>query len=224
MPLRPDFVLFDCDGVLVDSERLTNRVIHHNLKDRGFFVPEEEISTLFLGGTMPGLYEAARARGAVLEADWVERIYEDVFVALDKEITPIPGIFDVLDWLDQAAIPYAVCSNGPHAKMDITLARCGLKARFEGRIYSRQDVTTPKPAPDVYLLAAQRAGIAPARCVVIEDSPNGAKAGKAAGMYTLGYCSDTAAARLAPICDQLFDDMLDLPEILQGCTQPRALT
>ncbi|CUH52662.1 HAD family hydrolase [Shimia marina] len=224
MPLLPDLVLFDCDGVLVDSERLTNRVIHYNLKARGLFVPEEEIITLFVGGTMQGVYETARARGAVLEPDWVARIYEEVFAALAKDVTPIPGIVEVLDWLDQAAIPYAVCSNGPHAKMDVTLARCGLKARFEGRIYSREDVTTPKPAPDVYLLAAQRAGIAPARCVVIEDSPNGATAGKAAGMYTLGYCADMPAARLAPICDQLFEDMRALPAILKCPTHPRAVT
>lgn len=173
---------------------------------------------------MQGVYETALARGAQLEDHWVEHIYKEVFDTLAKGVAPIPGIVDVLDQLDQAAIPYAVCSNGPHAKMEITLTGCGLKSRFEGRIYSREDVPTPKPAPDIYLHAARIAGVAPVRCVVIEDSPNGATAGKAAGMYTLGYTAEMPAARLAPICDQLFEDMRALPAILKCPTHPRAVT
>ncbi|MBO9475908.1 HAD family phosphatase [Shimia sp. R11_0] len=224
MTFPPELVLFDCDGVLVDSERLTNQVIQRNLNARGLSVPEEEIITFFVGGTMQGVYETALARGAQLEDHWVEHIYKEVFDTLAKGVAPIPGIVDVLDQLDQAAIPYAVCSNGPHAKMEITLTGCGLKSRFEGRIYSREDVPTPKPAPDIYLHAARIAGVAPVRCVVIEDSPNGATAGKAAGMYTLGYTAEMSAARLAPICDQLFEDMRALPAILKCPTHLRAVT
>ncbi len=215
MNFPPSMVLFDCDGVLVDSEPVTNRLLQANLADRGLDVPYDELITLFVGGTIMGVARQARDMGAKLEEDWVDRFYAEMFEALAKEVTPIPHVTAMLDALDAANIPYAVCSNGPHAKMDITLKRCGLSDRFQGRIYSREDVPTPKPAPDLYLHAAALAGIAPERCVVVEDSPNGAKAGKAAGIYTLGFVRETDPARLAAICDDLFDDMSKLPALLQ---------
>ena len=215
MTSRPDLVLFDCDGVLVDSEPVTNRLLQANLAARGLDVPYDQVITLFVGGTIMGVRKQARAMGAELEDDWVDRFYTDMFAALAEEVTPIPGVSDMLDVLDAHNIPYAVCSNGPHAKMDITLQRCGLTERFQGRVYSREDVPNPKPAPDLYLHAAARAGIAPERCVVIEDSPSGAKAGKAAGIFTCGFARETDPARLSPICDALFDDMSQLPDLLQ---------
>ncbi len=212
--MTPDLVLFDCDGVLVDSETVTNRIIQENLAARGLSLPLEKIVALFVGGTIGGVRDTALSMGATLESNWLDLIYGEMFAGLAAHCEVIPGVTDMLDHLDQASVPYVVCSNGPHIKMDITLARCGLKERFANRIYSREDVPTPKPAPDIYLHAAKLANIAPARCVVIEDSPSGAKAGKAAGMRTFGYVADTDPTRLAPICDSLFDDMSKLPELL----------
>ncbi|WP_241488936.1 HAD family hydrolase [Shimia sp. SK013] len=217
-------VLFDCDGVLVDSEPVTNRLLQANLAARGLDVSHEQIITLFVGGTILGVSTQAAKMGATLEPNWVDRFYAQMFETLARDVTLIPGVLDVLDELDTAGIPYAVCSNGPHAKMNITLNACGLKERFSGRIYSREDVTTPKPAPDVYLHAAAQAGIAPHRCVVVEDSPSGAKAGIAAGMATLGFVRETDPGRMAPICDALFDDMGQLPTLLKLSAQARALT
>lgn len=209
----PLLVLFDCDGVLVDSEIVTNRIIQKNLAARGLDLPLEEILSLFVGGTMAGVERIARDLGATLEANWLDRIYVDIFAALASECEMMPGVADVLDHLARAAIPFAVCSNGPHAKMGITLGGCRLKERFSGRIYSREDVPNPKPAPDIYLHAAKLAGVAPAHCVVIEDSVNGATAGKAAKMRTLGYAHHTNPAQLAPVCDAVFDHMSKLPKI-----------
>lgn len=214
MILPPDMVLFDCDGVLVDSESLTADVLCRNLGRHGLEITHARLADLFLGGTIMGVAEKSRALGADLSHSWVDDVYEEIFAVLAAEVEAIEGVWQVLDHLDAGGIPYAIGSNGPHRKMEITLGRTGLIKRFRGRVYSREDVPTPKPAPDVYLKAAADAGIAPQRCVVIEDSPNGAKAGKAAGMFCYGFTAETAPERLAPICDQVFSSMDDLPALL----------
>ncbi|MBW4706435.1 HAD family phosphatase [Roseobacter sp. YSTF-M11] len=214
MILPPDLVIFDCDGVLVDSEPLTNVVIRDNLLRHGLDISLDRIVDLFVGGTMSGVMTTARGMGADLPGDWLDSIYSDIFEVLAAKVEPVPGAAAVLDVLDVAGIPYAVGSNGPHRKMEITLGRTGLLERLRGRVYSREDVINPKPAPDVYLKAASVAGISPHRCVVIEDSASGARAGRAAGMYCMGYVAVSDPDRLAPICDVLFASMHDVPTLL----------
>ena len=209
-----DMVIFDCDGVLVDSEPITTRLIQRSLAAHGLALSLEEVMGSFVGGTMAGVFEKARGMGARLPEDWVDQIYAAMFEALAEEVELIPGAAAVLDALDAAGVPYAVGSNGPHDKMKITLARTGLAARLEGRVYSREDVANPKPAPDVYLKAAADAGIVPERCAVVEDSESGARAGKAAGMTVFGFAAETPAERLREVCDQVFDDMAALPGLL----------
>ncbi len=209
-----DMVIFDCDGVLVDSEPITNRIMRASLAAHGLDMSLEQMMGLAVGGTIAGVSEKARALGADLPERWVADIYAEMFEALAEEVEPIPGAVEVLDALDAAGVIYAVGSNGPHAKMEITLRRCGMAERFRGRVYSREDVARPKPAPDVYLKAATDAGIPPERCVVIEDSVSGATAGKAAGMTTFGFTAETPAERLQPICDGLFEAMEELPGML----------
>lgn len=210
----PDLVIFDCDGVLVDSERITNRVMQASFARHGLVLELDEIMGLFVGGTIQGVMDLAREMGADLPHDWVAQINAQMHSVLAREVEVVSGVPSLLDMLDAAGIAYAVGSNGPHSKMDVTLGRTGLKARFAGRIVSREDVANPKPAPDVYLMAARKAGVDPSRCAVIEDSASGAKAGKAAGMITFGYVADSPRAKLEPICDAVFDDMRDLPELL----------
>lgn len=214
MTLPPDLVIFDCDGVLVDSEPLTNVVIRDSLARHGLDLSLQEILRTFVGGTMAGVMQEARAMGAQLPDDWVGRIYEEMFAVLAQEVERIPEIDTVLDALDQAGIPYAVGSNGPHRKMEITLARTGLMGRLKGRIYSREDVAHPKPAPDLYLHAAAQAGVAPQRALVIEDSPTGARAAQAAGIRCFGYVAETDPARMTPLCEAVFDRMQVLPGLL----------
>lgn len=214
MIMPPKMVLFDCDGVLVDSEPLTTALMVENLETFGLKMSHSEFDAFALGGTISGVADRARDLGAKLPHTWVDDIYEEMFAVLGQEVELIEGVTGVLDQLDAAGIVYAVGSNGPHRKMAVTLTRTGLIDRLRGRIYSREDVASPKPAPDVYLKAAQDAGIAPEHCVVIEDSPSGARAGKAANMHCFGFAADTSAERLTPICDDVFDRMDALPALL----------
>jgi HAD superfamily hydrolase (TIGR01509 family) len=211
---RPEYVLFDCDGVLVDSERITSRVLHDDLARHGLDLPEARIEALFVGGTMAGVMRTARDMGAELPDDWLDHVYGAIFAALEVECVAVPGIVAVLDALDAAGIGYAVGSNGPIAKMDVTLRCTGLWSRFEGRVYSAHDCAASKPAPDVYLKAARQAGIAPAQCAVIEDSATGARSGQAAGMAVYGFAGGGSRAKLAPHCRALFDDMGELAGLL----------
>lgn len=214
MIMPPDMVIFDCDGVLVDSEMITNRVMQASLAEHGLPLEIDDIMDLFVGGTMQGVMDLALSMGAKLPGDWLNQMYSEMHAVLAREVEPVAGAIAVLDALDAAGIPYAIGSNGPHAKMAVTLPKCGLQERFEGRRFSREDVANPKPAPDVYLKAASEAGIVPSRCVVIEDSANGAKAGVAAGMFTIGFHVETPKERLASICDALFANMSELPTLL----------
>lgn len=214
MNMPPEMVLFDCDGVLVDSETTMSNVLCNNLARHGLTITREDFAQLFLGGTMMGIADKARQMGAQLSDTWVNDTYEEAFAVLAASVDVVAGAPQVLDHLDVAGIRYAVCSNGPHRKMDITLKRTGLAARLEGRIYSREDVALPKPAPDVYLKAAADAGVPVSRCVVIEDSPSGARAGRAAGMRVLGFAAETPADRLQPVTDSIFHHMDELPALL----------
>ena len=210
----PKLVIFDCDGVVVDSEPLTLQLIRDDLAARGLPLDLTKTTDLFMGGTIAGADTQAREMGADIPEDWVDLIYDKVFAALARKVEPIPGIGVVLDRLDRQGIPYAIGSNGPHRKMEITLARCGVAARFAGRTYSREDVSAPKPAPDVYLLAASQAGVAPQDCVVIEDSATGAQAAVAAGMAVFGFARETPRAKFEGLTELLFDDMGQLPALL----------
>jgi HAD superfamily hydrolase (TIGR01509 family) len=210
----PKLVIFDCDGVVVDSEPLTLQLIRDDLAARGLPLDLTKTTDLFMGSTIAGAGAQAREMGADIPEDWVDLIYDKVFAALARKVESIPGIGAVLDRLDRQGIAYAIGSNGPHRKMEITLARCGLAERFAGRTYSREDVAAPKPAPDVYLLAASQAGVAPQDCVVIEDSATGAQAAVAAGMAVFGFARETPRAKFEGLTELLFDDMGQLPALL----------
>lgn len=211
---KAKLVLFDCDGVLVDSEVLTQAVLSQDLARYGLNIPPNEVGRLFMGGTMAGVMQSARQMGAALPPDWLHYIYKTLYAELAANCEIVSGVAVLLDQLDAAGIGYATCSNGPLAKMDVTLGRCGLRERFEGRIFSAHDCAAAKPAPDVYLKAAAAAGVDARDCAVIEDSATGAQAGKAAGMRCFGYCAETDVEKLRPHCVGLFDEMAQLPRLL----------
>jgi HAD superfamily hydrolase (TIGR01509 family) len=211
---QPKLVIFDCDGVLVDSEPLTDAVMQKSFAHYGLDLPITQINSLFVGGTMTGAMHQARALGAALPDHWLKEIYTEIYSVLEQSVELVPGVIGVLDELDRAGIGYAIGSNGRTRKMEITLGRTGLLERFQGRFFSAQDCPAPKPAPDVYLKAAAHAGIDPVDCVVIEDSATGAKAGQAAGMRCFGYSAETPRDTLHPYCDAVFDDMAELHALL----------
>lgn len=209
-------VLFDCDGVIVDSERLSIQMLRDDLAAHGLDLPVAEVNSLFVGGTLSGGMALARSMGAELPDDWLDDFYPKLYAHLAKEVELVPGIGEVLDELDARGVPYAVGSNGRVKKMHVTLGKTGLLSRFEGKLYSGQEMDKPKPFPDVYLAAAADHGIDPADCAVIEDSVNGIKAGHAAGMQCFGFTRDTEAELLAPFADHLFNQMSELTGLLFG--------
>lgn len=214
MPTTPKAVLFDCDGVLVDSEPLTEAVLIANLAHHGLVVEAKDLSNLLLGGTMKSLGDAARGLGAVLPADWLDEIYSQMFDRLRAGTPLIAGVTDVLDALEQRDIPFAIGSNGPMDKMRITLGQNNLWDRFGPHIYSAHEHGAPKPAPDLYLLAAEALGQAPEDCVVIDDSPAGCRGGIAAGCRTLGFAETTNPAPLRTLGIETVGSMREVLERL----------
>ena len=208
-----ELVIFDCDGVLVDSERIAVRVEAELLAELGWPLSQAEIVERFMGRTTEYMDEAIEARlGSRLPGDWrdqFQRRYREAFAA---ELVPVDG---VLDALDQIAVPTCVASSGSHDKLRFTLGHTGLYERFEGRIFSGYEVANGKPAPDLFLHAAARMGAGPARCAVVEDSLYGVLAARAAGMRVFGYAGGlTPADRLEGEATEVFEDMRELPRLL----------
>ena len=206
-------MIFDCDGVIVDSEGVASRIVCESLTRYGWPMDAQQSNPWFVGGTMYKIEEAARARGVPLPEDWVSQTYQELFVAL-ADTPPIDGVGDVLDLLDRRRLPYCIGSNGPQEKMDVTLRSAGFLARFDGRRFSAREVAEPKPAPDLFLYAAERMGAAPASCVVVGDTVNDAMAARAAGMRCFGYARDTAAERFLELDATPFAAMATLPGLL----------
>ena len=195
---RPfDLVIFDCDGVLVDSERIANREFALLLNEIGLDFTLTEMFEVFVGNSMPRCVEIITERLGHAPPDDLLARYQDVTQrALERELQPVEGVQALLDALDRASIPYAVASNGEHAKMETTLGVTGLLSRFSGRRFSSSDVPRPKPAPDLFLHAARQMGVKPEHCVVVEDSPLGVQGACAAGMTVIGYADLMPEERL----------------------------
>lgn len=208
-------MIFDCDGVLVDSEPAAFDLVASDLNRHGLDLSRAEMERLFLGGTMAAVCDKARALGAALPGTWVDDVYTRLYARLAEGTPLIPGIMDVLDQLDACAIPYAVGSNGSDRKMQVTLGQHpALLSRLEGRLFSGQTLGAPKPAPDLYLHAARALGQPPHACVVVEDSPTGARAVAAAGMACFGYSPHGDGAALRAEGATVFRAMAELPGLL----------
>jgi HAD superfamily hydrolase (TIGR01509 family) len=208
-----DLVIFDCDGVLVDSERIAVRVDAVVLGRLGWELSEAEIIERFMGRSeayMVGEIEAALGRP--LPADWDSEFAPLYREALAAELEPVDGVVEALDAI---ATPTCVASSSTHERLRFTLGLTGLLERFDGRIFSAADVANGKPAPDLFLHAAATLGVEPSRCAVVEDSRYGVEAARAAGMRAFGYAGGlTAADRLAGPATTVFGDMRELPALL----------
>ena len=186
-----ELVIFDCDGVLVDSERLAARVEARLMAAFGWPLSEQEIIERFLGRSEAYvLSEIELAVGRALP-EWYGAYHEALHEAFRCELTPVTGVEEALNAL---AVPSCVASSGPHAKMRLTLGLTGLLDRFEGRLFSASEVDHGKPAPDLFLHAAASLGVQPRDCVVVEDSPAGIEAARAAGMRSLAYAGGLTPA------------------------------
>jgi HAD superfamily hydrolase (TIGR01509 family) len=209
-----ELVIFDCDGVLVDSEPLSNRILAEHLTAIGLPTTFEDAVRDFMGRSWKTCTEIIEGRlGGPLPAGWADGYHADVFAAFERELEPVPGLPEALDAID---LPSCVASSSSHARIRTALTATGLLARFEGRIFSATEVEHGKPAPDLFLHAAERMGVAPAACVVVEDAPAGAEAGRRAGMTVLGYAGLTAAALLEAQGATVFGSMEQLPALISG--------
>jgi HAD superfamily hydrolase (TIGR01509 family) len=206
-------VIFDCDGVLVDSEPVANRTLGQMLRELGLDLTQEQIFEKFVGYSLPQVLRVIESMlGRAPPATFLSDLQARTFAAFRTELRAMPGIEEALDRL---AVPFCVASSGDHEKMRTTLGITGLWPRFAGRIFSVTQVARGKPAPDVYLFAARQLGAEPAACVVVEDTPPGVQAGVAAGMTVFGYCAYTPESKLKAAGAQLtFDDLRRLPDLL----------
>ena len=208
-------VIFDCDGVLVDSEPIAQRVLGDLLDELGVGMPQADVRTNFFGKTVPQcivLIErlTGRPMSAELIASWRARLY----AAFEQvPVTAVDGVHDVLSEL---RLPVCVVSNGPIDKMETTLGVTGLRTFFGDHLFSPDLGIPGKPAPDLFLAAARTFGIAPASCAVIEDSAGGIRGANAAGMRAFGFTGlpSTDVEQLAATGAELFDDMRALPQLI----------
>lgn len=214
-------VIFDCDGVLVDSEAITHEVLAERLRGLGIDLTLEEAMRLFMGNVAAESIAIIEQRlGGPLPAGFFDEFREHLYATFrERPVKPVAGVVEVLDALET---DYCVVSNGPFRKMRTTLGVTGLLPRFEGRLFSPDLGLRGKPHPDLFLAAAERFGADPARTAVVEDSPGGVTAARRAGMRAFGYAgADYAdAAALEAAGAVVFTDMADLLRILAARAAP----
>jgi HAD superfamily hydrolase (TIGR01509 family) len=212
---RFQLVIFDCDGVLVDSELITNRVFVGMLNELGLKLSLDDMFERFVGRSMPQcLALIAQLLGREVPDEFVSAYRVRIAAALKSELLAVPGIESVLESL---TLPYCVASSGTHDKMQMTLGLTGLLPKFEGRMFSVTEVAHPKPFPDVFLHAAKQMGVAASSCAVIEDTPTGVQAGVAAGMTVFGFCAHTPRHRLLEAgAHHTFEHMRELARLVSG--------
>jgi HAD superfamily hydrolase (TIGR01509 family) len=211
----PQLVIFDCDGVLVDSEPIAARLTAESVSELGWAMSAELAKAEFLGDTHANIVRRIEQKlGRSVPADWAARSQSRLFAALERELSPVAGVKSAIERLTAAGVTLAVASQGSHQKMQLTLGVTGLLPFFEGRIFSAAQVAHPKPAPDLFLLAASTLAFEPEQCAVIEDSTRGVKAALAAGMRVLGYTASVGAAAMQAAGAELIDDLAQIPDAL----------
>ena len=218
-----DLVIFDCDGVLVDSEPIAAKVGASILTSMGWQISAAQVMQRFLGCTDAYFHaEVERHLGRRLPIGWQDQCQHLYDAAFAAELRPVEGVVPLLEDLERRGIATCVASNGSHGKMRRTLGATGRHPRFSGRIFSAEDVALGKPAPDLYLHAAREMGVPPDRCVVVEDSPPGVAAAQAADMLCIGFAALTPPERLAGPGVTLCGTMTQVRDELRGLLVSRA--
>lgn len=222
-------VIFDCDGVLVDSEPIALDVLRAMLAEEGVTLDADSISDRFLGRSLSSMTTLIRQEfGVALPEDFADRMRKRLFVRFEEELQPIPAIAETLDALASAGFFYCVASSSQPERIAKSLEVTGLYNRFSPRIFSATMVARGKPAPDLFLHAGTRLGFTPERCIVIEDSPAGVQAARAAGMTVFAFSGGSHASSesyhaaikaLEP--DQRFDVMSDLLHLADGARRAK---
>jgi HAD superfamily hydrolase (TIGR01509 family) len=220
MPHPTRLVIFDCDGVLIDSEALCDRVLSRHLHATGWKLSPADCHHKFLGLTFPDIQSAAETHLArALPADWVLQLVQSVTTAMAQEVEPIPGARHAIEATIALGLPFRIASNSSRPELEAKFARTGLAPLVAGRVHSAYDLIargkSGKPAPDLFLEAAAAENIPPEACLVIEDSIPGVQAAIAAGMTCLGFAPDTDGAHLRREGALPFHAMSALPDLLR---------
>jgi HAD superfamily hydrolase (TIGR01509 family) len=215
-------VLFDCDGVLVDSEGITNGVLRTMLEEQGWVLTPQECMRLFIGRAVIDQRELIEANtGRPLTQDWLAEFRERRNVRLERDVQAIPHALEAVTAVHAHLAGRIACASGADRfKVELQLAKCGLMPFFSGRIFSGHEMPRSKPAPDVYLAAAAALGVDPRRCLVVEDTVPGVTAGVAAGATVIGYSPseaghDATQALRDAGARAVVADMLEVPGFLR---------
>jgi len=221
MPIDLRLVIFDCDGVLIDSEALCDRVVSAELHRAGWKLSPADCHRRFLGLTFADIQQAAETQlHRPLDPDWIDHLVHRVTKVMAAEATAIPGAREALQATTALGLRFRVASNSSHAEMAAKFARAGLSDLVNGRIHSAYDMIAQgkrgKPAPDLFLAAAAAENIPPANCVVIEDALAGVQAAIAAGMTCLAFSPETDGTHLRQAGAIPFTSMLALPDLLRA--------
>ncbi len=219
--LKYDAVLFDCDGVLVDSEPITNGVLRDMLEERGWKLSSADCMRLFLGKAVKDEAALIEAHtGKPLTEEWMVQFRERRNQRLISDVAPIPGAVQAVAKIHALYGGRIACASGADRfKVELQMDKCGLMPYFKGHIFSGHELPRSKPAPDVYLAAAAALGVDPKRCAVVEDTVTGVTAGVAAGCTVFGYSPpeaghDAPQALLKTGAVRVFTAMQDLPALL----------
>jgi HAD superfamily hydrolase (TIGR01509 family) len=220
-------VLFDCDGVLVDSEPITNGVLRDMLEELGWKLTPDDTMRLFIGKALKDERALIEEHiGQPLTEAWLAQFRERRNAALMQRVQPVPHAPETVALLHQRFGGRIACASGAdRLKVELQLRKCGLMAYFEGRVFSGHELPHSKPAPDVYLAAAAALGVDPARCAVVEDTVPGVTAGVAAGARVYGYSPGEAghhgpAALRAAGAAEIITDLAQLTDLLQAAPRP----
>ncbi len=217
--MRIEHIIFDCDGVLIDSEEISMRIDQALLAENNVMISEADMHLRFVGTTFQAMIDAIEAeKGFKLPVDLEQRKDHLMLEAYRRELKPIAGVAAALNAI---ALPKSIGTNGPRDRALFALQVAGISQHFDTRLTTFEDVEHGKPAPDVYLLAAKRAGFAPHQCLVIEDSLTGVIAAVAAGCPTVGFTGahlhrkEHGNELLALGAFRILNEMRDLPALVQ---------
>jgi HAD superfamily hydrolase (TIGR01509 family) len=221
--VRLGLVIFDCDGVIVDSEPVANRITAAACTELGWKLTPAEADRQFLGMTITDMIPMIEGRiDRPVPDGWQDEVMRRLIDALSFEAEPIPGAIEALRATTALGLPWRIASNSSHEEMRAKFQRLGISDLVSGRVHSHRDVARGKPAPDLFLAAAQAEGVDPAACVVIEDSKPGVRAAIAAGMDCLAHAPHSDGAALRALGAVPFRAMSELAGLFAIAQNPRS--
>jgi HAD superfamily hydrolase (TIGR01509 family) len=220
--VNPRLVIFDCDGVLVDSERISNGVLADMLAEHDVAMTLAESRQRFQGRLLVEIPLLVQEEfGVELPEGWLALYEQRRAEVFRRELRPVPGAPELVGAVLDAGVPACVASQGRLSKTDLSLALTGLERLFPATArFSAEQVARGKPHPDLFLHAAEVMGVAPEDCVVVEDTPSGVQAAVAAGMPVYGYCADSDEQALRAAGATTVDSLFELPPLLVGAPLP----